>query len=50
MRRPKIKVAVVYNEAQPEMYKKTSESEVKDFEFKTYFEVTKQHQWKSMIM
>ena len=41
MRRPKIKVAVVYNEAQPEMYKKTSESEVKDFKFKTYFEVDK---------
>jgi len=41
MRRPKIKVAVVYNEAQPEMYKKASETEVKNFEFKTYFEVDK---------
>ena len=41
MRRPKIKVAVVYNEAQPEMYKKTSDTEVKDLQFKTYFEVDK---------
>ncbi|MBE0571202.1 MAG: ATP-grasp domain-containing protein [Ignavibacteriaceae bacterium] len=41
MRRPKIKVAVVYNEAEPEMYKKTSDTEVKDLEFKTYFEVDK---------
>jgi len=41
MRRPKIKVAVLYNEADPEMYKKTSDTEVKDLEFKTYFEVDK---------
>lgn len=43
MRRPKIKVAVVYNEADPEMYKKTSDTdtELKDPEFKTYFEVEK---------
>lgn len=41
MRRPKIKVAVIYNEAQPEMYRKTSEPEPKELEFKTYFEVDK---------
>ncbi len=41
MRRPKIKVAVVYNEAEPELYKKASDTEVKDLEFKTYFEVEK---------
>ncbi|MCK7520710.1 MAG: hypothetical protein MZV64_24930 [Ignavibacteriales bacterium] len=34
-------MAVVYNEAQPEMYKKASDTEVKDLEFKTYFEVDK---------
>lgn len=41
MRRAKIKVAVVYNEAQPEMYRKVSETEPKEIEFKTYFEVEK---------
>jgi D-alanine-D-alanine ligase len=41
MRRPKIKVAVVYNESQPEMYKKSAETEVKEPHFKTYFEVDK---------
>lgn len=41
MRRPKIKVAIVYNESQPEMYKKSSETEVKDLQFQTYFEVDK---------
>jgi len=41
MRRPRIKVAVVYNEAEPEIYRKTSETEVRDVEFKTYFEVDK---------
>jgi D-alanine-D-alanine ligase len=41
MRRPKIKVAVVYNEAEPEMYKKISDTEIKELEFKTYFEVDK---------
>jgi len=41
MRRAKIKVAVVYNEAQPEMYRKSSGAEGGDTEFKTYFEVDK---------
>ena len=41
MRKPKIKVAVVYNESQPEMYRKTSDTEAKELEFKTYFEVDK---------
>jgi D-alanine-D-alanine ligase len=41
MRRPKIKVAVVYNEAQPDMYRKTSEPEPPEPEFKTYFDVDK---------
>lgn len=41
MRRPKVKVAVLYNESDPEMYKKTSDTEVEDLEFKTYFEVDK---------
>lgn len=41
MRRPKIKVAIVYNEAQPEMYRKVSETEPETLEFKTYFEVDK---------
>ncbi|MCU0413439.1 MAG: ATP-grasp domain-containing protein [Ignavibacteriaceae bacterium] len=41
MRRPKVKVAVLYNESDPEMYKKTSDTEVMDLEFKTYFEVDK---------
>jgi len=41
MRRPKVKVAVLYNESDPEMYKKTSDTEVVDLEFKTYFEVDK---------
>jgi D-alanine-D-alanine ligase len=41
MRRPKVKVAVLYNESDPEMYKKTSDTEVVYLEFKTYFEVDK---------
>lgn len=41
MRRPKIKIAIVYNEAQPEIYRKTSEPEGKNSEFKTVFEVDK---------
>ena len=41
MRRPRIKVAVVYNEPEPEMYTKVSGEENKDPEFKTYFEVDK---------
>ncbi len=41
MRKPKIKVAVVYNEPEPEMYIKTEDEEVKEPEFKTYFEVDK---------
>ncbi len=41
MRRPKIKIAVVYNEAQPDMYRKTSEPEPRELEFKTYFDVDK---------
>mgnify|MGYP005844473383 CR=1 FL=1 len=41
MRKPKIKIAIVYNEAQPEIYRKTSEPEVKNPEFKTVFEVDK---------
>lgn len=41
MRKPKIKVAILYNESQPEMYRKTSDTEVKEPEFKTYFEVDK---------
>ena len=41
MRKPKIKVAILYNESQPEMYRKTSDTEVKELEFKTYFEVDK---------
>jgi len=41
MRKPKINVAILYNESQPEMYRKTSDTEVKEPEFKTYFEVDK---------
>ena len=41
MRKLKIKVAVVYNEPEPEMYIKTEDEEVKEPEFKTYFEVDK---------
>jgi D-alanine-D-alanine ligase len=41
MRRPKIKVAIVYNEPEPEMYHKTSEVEPQELEFKPYFEVDK---------
>ena len=41
MRKLKIKVAVVYNEPEPEMYIKTEDEEVKEPEFKTYFEVYK---------
>lgn len=41
MRRSKIKVAVVYNEAQPELYRKLSGAEGEKFEIKTYFEVDK---------
>jgi D-alanine-D-alanine ligase len=41
MRKPKIKVAVVYNEPEPEMYIKTGSEEDKEPEFKTYFEVDK---------
>jgi len=41
MRRPKIKVAVVYNEPEPEMYKKTGGEAQKEQGFKTYFEVDK---------
>jgi D-alanine-D-alanine ligase len=41
MRRSRIKVAVVYNEPEPEMYTKTSSEENREPEFKTYFEVDK---------
>lgn len=41
MRKPKTKVAVVYNEPEPEMYIKTDTEEEKEPEFKTYFEVDK---------
>ena len=41
MRKAKIKVALVYNEPEPEMYIKTNAEEVKQPEFKTYFEVDK---------
>jgi D-alanine-D-alanine ligase len=41
MRRPKIKVAIVYNEPEPEMYQKADNEEDKKTEFKTYFEVDK---------
>ena len=41
MRKPKTKVAVVYNEPEPEMYIKTGSEEEKEPEFKTYFEVDK---------
>jgi D-alanine-D-alanine ligase len=41
MKKSKIKVAVVYNEPEPEMYIKTNDEEVKQPEFKTYFEVDK---------
>jgi len=42
MRRPKIKVAVVYNEPEPEMYKKPDENSAPaDTEFVPYFEVDK---------
>lgn len=39
MRRPKVKVAVLYNESNPEMYRKTDSVETQSLEFKTYFEV-----------
>jgi D-alanine-D-alanine ligase len=41
MRRPKVKVAVIYNEPEPEMYIKSDDEEIKKLEFKTYFEVDK---------
>ena len=41
MRKPKIKVAIVYNEPEPEMYIKADTEEPKNLEFKTYFEVDK---------
>jgi len=41
MRKPKTKVAVVYNEPEPEMYIKTGSEEDKEPDFKTYFEVDK---------
>jgi len=41
MRRPKVKVAVLYNESDPEMYRKTDEIETQNLEFKTYFDVDK---------
>jgi len=41
MRKPKTKVAVVYNEPEPEMYIKSDNVEDKEPEFKTYFEVDK---------
>ena len=41
MRKPKIKVAIVFNEPEPEMYLKTNEEEIKQPEFKMYFEVDK---------
>ncbi len=41
MRRPKIKVAIVYNEPQPEMYRKVSEAKSRGVDIKTYFEVDK---------
>ena len=41
MRKNKTKVAVVYNEPEPEMYRKTDDEEVSQPEFTTYFEVDK---------
>jgi D-alanine-D-alanine ligase len=41
VRKPKIKVAIVYNEPEPEMYRKSSEVEIPEPEFKAYFEVSK---------
>ncbi|MDH3268966.1 MAG: ATP-grasp domain-containing protein [Ignavibacteria bacterium] len=41
MRKPKTKVAIVYNEPEPEMYIKTDSEEEREPEFKTYFEVDK---------
>lgn len=41
MRRPKVKVAVIYNEPEPEMYIKADDEKVEKLEFKTYFEVDK---------
>lgn len=41
MRKPKIKVAVIYNEPEPEMYHKPSEDDSPELGFKTYFEVDK---------
>lgn len=41
MRRKKIKVAVVYNEPEPELYVMAEEEEPEKPEFKTYFEVDK---------
>ncbi|MBT8380273.1 MAG: ATP-grasp domain-containing protein [Ignavibacteria bacterium] len=39
MGKRKIKVAVVYNESQPEMYRKSNDPNPENPEFKTYFEV-----------
>ena len=39
MRKQKLKVAIVYNEPQPEMYRKSSDPNPENLEFKTYFEV-----------
>jgi len=41
MGRKKIKVAVVYNEPEPEMYVTLDEEELEEPDFKTYFEVDK---------
>ena len=39
MKNKKIKVAIVYNEAAPELYKKSAESEISTGSFVPYFEV-----------
>ena len=39
MKNKKLKVAVVYNEAAPELYKKSAESEISTGSFVPYFEV-----------
>ena len=41
MRRAKVKVAIVYNEPEPELYVKSDTEEITKIEFQTYFEVDK---------
>ncbi|HSD63573.1 MAG TPA: hypothetical protein VLB50_07230, partial [Ignavibacteriaceae bacterium] len=42
MRKKKLKVAIVFNEAQPDFYVKSIEHEIKELEFDPYFEVEEQ--------